>query len=525
MDISTFHTQQIAAPGKTGTGAQALSGSGTGIFAAGAGMSFMDLIFARTTADGAANPAVEATASSLVEKLAQKAELITSQPNYEGHAEPLTPEQILQNLLATDPAALESITSPEEFAALKLELAPEVTVTAPLNLAEARKKIAEILDSLLAGMPQESKPEIIEIEPGKFVAQLQTGKEEGVPALIATGLSVEDLTKLLQDIANGNEDAQSYVIGVVQITPPEAKKEAIFLPRGIVVVQPQHPAGEISTPQQAAGSEQADDLSAQLTALTGGEEGESLPLEESDFEGVLRILERAQAQGSQTGQNHNTGIDKAINAIRQQSPANSAIPGTVPAAGEVSTDFSMQAVYPEGYDFATGSVHQLNVTGPSQFTSLVSHAPQAVYPHPATQMVASIIAKATNDGESKNITIALDPPDLGKVHVRMEMGKDNSVKAHMVIEKPETYLMLQRDAQVLERALQDAGMDTGGGLSFELAQDGSFFERDGNGSGGNSGGGNSDDTGEINAPGETIETRMDWYVDPATGMTRYDALV
>lgn len=539
MDISAFLTQQIAITGKGAAGTGAPLSGGTGVFGMAPGMSFMDLIFARLTTDAAGEVTADTAQtgkpqelpSSLLKKLTEKIEMITSQPDYEGHAEPLTAEQILQAVMEYDPAALEEIATPEEFAALQLDLAQEIAPegqivtgqTPPLPQADAKKKWMEVLESLLAGLPQESQPEILDIAPGKAVVTLRTDKEDGAPALIATGLSVEELTKLLQDIANGNEEAQAYVIGLVKILPPEAKKEAIFLPRGIVVVQPQHPAGESSTPQTKT---PADEVASQLNALTeGGEEGgEYTPLEESDFEGVLRILERARTQGSQTGQDNNAGIDKAINNIRQQSAGNSAVPGNPPALTEIFADFSMSSIYPEGFDFGAGTHHHLSLNGPAQLASLISHAPQAVYPHPATQMVASVIAKATTNGESKNITIHLDPPDLGKVHVRMELGKDNSVKAHMVIEKPETYLMLQRDAHVLERALQEAGMDTGGGLSFELAQDGGFFDRDGQGTGGNSGGGDSDSA-ETGGDSEIIETRMDWYVDPETGLTRYDALV
>jgi hypothetical protein len=92
----------------------------------------------------------------------------------------------------------------------------------------------------------------------------------------------------------------------------------------------------------------------------------------------------------------------------------------------------------------------------------------------------------------------------------------------MLIEKPETFLMLQRDAQLLERALQDAGLETAGdSLNFELAQDGHEFSHNGGhqgeGSQGQGGGGSGE-------PEELIQTSMNWYVDPETGLQRYDIL-
>jgi hypothetical protein len=97
----------------------------------------------------------------------------------------------------------------------------------------------------------------------------------------------------------------------------------------------------------------------------------------------------------------------------------------------------------------------------------------------------------------------------------------------MMIEKPETFLMLQRDAQMLEKALQDAGLDVGSDtLSFELAQDSNLFDHDQKDQNGNSGAGGG--KGGENAESEDldiIETTMDWYVDPQTGLTRYNLLV
>ena len=85
-------------------------------------------------------------------------------------------------------------------------------------------------------------------------------------------------------------------------------------------------------------------------------------------------------------------------------------------------------------------------------------------------------------------------------------------------------MMLQRDAQILERSLQGMGMDTGSGLSFELAQDNMFQndgDRGGEGfqSGKGTGAGNKDNADTV------IESTMTWHVDPQTGMQHYNILV
>ena len=106
------------------------------------------------------------------------------------------------------------------------------------------------------------------------------------------------------------------------------------------------------------------------------------------------------------------------------------------------------------------------------------------------------------------------------------MSKDNSLKAHMIIDKPETYMMLQRDSGVLQKALQEMGLDVGGeDLSFSLAQDSQNGAGDtGNGSGNN----NSPDryAGYSDGqPSEVIETSLsNIYVDPSTGFVRVNVV-
>ena len=157
-------------------------------------------------------------------------------------------------------------------------------------------------------------------------------------------------------------------------------------------------------------------------------------------------------------------------------------------------------------------------------TSLVGNAAQAITPHPATQIVASAIIKGASDGQSKDITVRLDPPDLGKVEIRMNIDKNQTVRTHIMIEKPETFLMLQRDSQVLQRALADAGLDvSGNSLSFEMAQNGNAFGQDNNGGsgGGNYGNGTASAAGSAE-DGTILESRMDWRIDDGTGQTHYN---
>ena len=68
--------------------------------------------------------------------------------------------------------------------------------------------------------------------------------------------------------------------------------------------------------------------------------------------------------------------------------------------------------------------------------------------------------------------IRLDPADLGRVDVKLEMTGDNRVQAHLSVERADTLIDLQRAAKDLERALNEAGLELEeNGLSFELSED------------------------------------------------------
>jgi flagellar hook-length control protein FliK len=75
------------------------------------------------------------------------------------------------------------------------------------------------------------------------------------------------------------------------------------------------------------------------------------------------------------------------------------------------------------------------------------------------EQVAVQIKKAIGEGADK-INIKLQPANLGKVEVRMEIGKDGILTANVIAERPETLELLQRDVRGLEKVLQEGGLKT-----------------------------------------------------------------
>lgn len=80
------------------------------------------------------------------------------------------------------------------------------------------------------------------------------------------------------------------------------------------------------------------------------------------------------------------------------------------------------------------------------------------------------VARQVTDGNTR-FQIRLDPPELGRIDVRLEIDKAGQVNARLTVEKAETLDLMQRDQRGLERALQQAGVDTSKtNLEFSLRQ-------------------------------------------------------
>jgi hypothetical protein len=105
---------------------------------------------------------------------------------------------------------------------------------------------------------------------------------------------------------------------------------------------------------------------------------------------------------------------------------------------------------------------------------------------PAALVAQHIIRRF--EGRSTSIEVRLDPAELGRVQVSLEVGADNKVTAVVAAENPATLSDLVRSARELERALQDAGLELdAGGLSFDLAERGENASSDAGSSGKSSG--------------------------------------
>lgn len=95
---------------------------------------------------------------------------------------------------------------------------------------------------------------------------------------------------------------------------------------------------------------------------------------------------------------------------------------------------------------------------------------------PLAAVPIAIVTRA-EAGERK-FEIRLDPPDLGRIEVQLNVDSSGRATSHLVVDRAATLDLLRRDAPALERALQSAGLTTdNGSLQFSL-RDQSFAGRE-----------------------------------------------
>jgi hypothetical protein len=123
---------------------------------------------------------------------------------------------------------------------------------------------------------------------------------------------------------------------------------------------------------------------------------------------------------------------------------------------------------PESTPQAPAAVDAAANTAPA---SLIHAAAIAVRGSPQT--VANLAAQIAKklDGRSTRFDVQLDPAGLGKVDVRVEIGANGRMSAAMAFENPQAAAELKSRSGELQHALEQAGFDLSGGLSFDVAAD------------------------------------------------------
>jgi hypothetical protein len=146
----------------------------------------------------------------------------------------------------------------------------------------------------------------------------------------------------------------------------------------------------------------------------------------------------------------------------QQAATDSVAPST---DGKINDRFSehegKHAGLPEDTEISLTNANPINVVQSPLTVQNTEVAKQATMVPPQAgelaQQVTVAIRKGTTEGTSQ-MHIKLNPVELGGIDIRMEVDADHHVRAILTIEKPETYDLLHKDAQHLQKLLEESGL-------------------------------------------------------------------
>jgi hypothetical protein len=520
-NISPVLTQVTA----SGQQLQALQGSSSGVFATLGGMNFFDMILSNFT-----NAEQGTDKNALKNILSDIAGKQTSLDLKQGGTAPTgeNPLVLLQIALAAQQVdadgniVLPSETTNTEQIQGQLDVTNKIInflKNATPDSAEQTALFKNIL-SKLENRSETLQTSLSMLENGVITKDTPV-EDIPLPLLSALGINPSEMTEVAEKIremkAKLGRDitVEDLIAGVGGILPPPPESAVLaYTSTGAV----HKAASAVPADLSDDSGEPTDDLAAKLNNISiGGSDGDTKgedPIQ-SKFEGLPEadISKDASPKRPLTDNPKNIPQnfkDHLVNSFAPHVQGNNAITFTGGETGQ-HTDNGLFGVY------GISGTPSLSFGTPAQAANTIATQASAGQPHPAAQMVAATISKAALSGE-QTMTLHLDPPELGAVNVRLQFGKDKTVKTHLIVEKPETYMMLQRDGLALERALQSAGFDSGGNtLSFELAQDNSAFQQNNDGQNNGPAGNSANSAAE-----EIIETQVSWQVDPSTGHVRYN---
>jgi len=207
--------------------------------------------------------------------------------------------------------------------------------------------------------------------------------------------------------------------------------------------------------------------------------------------GSKQIAEEARAQlanqseGAKDSKNSGSLLQKAITEIAglQNAPQNG-LANTTPNAAANAGLLTATGTNGTSAEISR-SIDELSLTPQNAFgtsTKMGTAIQTNQSAQTAINTVAVQIAKQANLGVNR-FQIRMDPPELGRIEVKLEFGRDGRMTANLIVERAETLDLLIRDARALERALAGSGLNTDkDSLSFSLkdqsANEFADFKRD-----------------------------------------------
>lgn len=379
----------------------------------------------------------------------------------------------------------------DEAAATDTVAADGKTVEAAAGDKPAKGKTAE--ESKAAPAPAlDGAPMVADGRPETPAVPVATPQAVPVPAVAAEFLALAALT------VQGVEQAR-----LEGVATPEGKPEGqVAAASPVTSTAPQTVANGVVVPVPGAPIKVDAQASAEGEAAAAGIKAGSTP----QLVAAEGKAKRAEPASGAIQPGEAKPVDAQAEPKDATDPGKAAVP---PAAGEVKTTEAAPASQPAPQagpaDNAAPAAGAQQATTPVSPQALLAAGPQSLTTPqaPPTELDAAAQATAhaqaeaahkTLVGESgratplhvvpveigaralagnKRFDIRLDPAELGRIDVSLEISDKGEVSAKLTVDRVETLHMLQRDARTLERAFEQAGLKPSeGGIDMSLRDSG-----------------------------------------------------
>lgn len=212
-------------------------------------------------------------------------------------------------------------------------------------------------------------------------------------------------------------------------------------------------AGEIETTEAEAGSTDATDAS---DLLLGKKTGEAAA--KGAAEGTKKATE-GEAEGILSG-----GKGERAEAVANKSTTPNLHPTRAAQFADMLEGFTGQSAVHRPADILAGLDRTVAATA-------LNRGAEVSRPTPLQMLPIEIGMQAVRG--VTNFQIRLDPAELGRVDVKLQIHENGEVNASLVVDRVETLQMLKRDASTLQNAFEQAGLkQSPDGLTFSLRGEG-----------------------------------------------------
>lgn len=341
------------------------------------------------------------------------------------------------NIFSIDELLLQELSSQDSFKILNTQTMEEVEVNGAQlaqiitelssDIADNMAEIAPVMENVAENMPSSEK-------------KMQNQKlESSEPSLL------DETTALEQNLTEGNPLDELIADKSVKIDVT-VKEEKISYAENKSLVKDALVLQEIAKNGESLQEEQPVSQQAPQAKATSG--NANLAVNTASSQNIAMLAE----ENTQTTQNI------AITEVKQAS----------------STSNTSQAIV-TGSEFLASA--KAENSGKSNQTTL-SNVYKGMSKEAVEQVKVNITKSAVKGVDT--IEVRLKPEELGHIEIKMQI-KNGKLQAHIISSRPETMEALQRDAQVLEKAFNEAGFQTdSNSLSFSFRNEGNQAQEQSN---------------------------------------------